>query len=94
MLKATIDAAVRSAEFERVIVGAMQEKAIAYPTDSRLRVIARHRVVKAVRSYTRLYCLKGRYPPLALRSCESRATSQPLSTCPLLPGAQKRRRLS
>lgn len=89
-LKVTINAAVRPAEFERVIVSTtVQEKAIACPTDSRLLVIARHRVAKAARSYTTLYYLKGRYP-LALRSCESRATSQPLSTCPLLPGTQKR----
>ena len=55
LLKATIDAAVnakavKSAEFERVIVDTtVQEKAIAHPVDSRLLEIARHKVVAAAR---------------------------------------------
>lgn len=53
MLKVTIDTAVQTkainpTEFERVIVGTtVQEKAIAYPTDSRLLAVARYQVVKA-----------------------------------------------
>ena len=56
LLKATIDCAVESkavkpAEFTRVIVDTtVQEKAIAYPTDSRLLEIARYQVVKAAKS--------------------------------------------
>ncbi len=56
LLKATIDTAVatravRPNEFERVIVDTtVQEKAIAYPTDSRLLEIARHKVVAAARA--------------------------------------------
>ncbi len=55
LLKATIDTAVttkaiKPAEFERVIVDTtVQEKAIAYPTDSRLLEIARYKVVKAAK---------------------------------------------
>ena len=55
LLKATIDTAiatkaVRPEEFERVIVDTtVQEKAIAYPTDSRLLEIARHKVVLAAK---------------------------------------------
>ena len=55
LLKATIDAAVstkaiRSSDFERVIVDTtVQEKAIAFPTDSRLLEIARYQVVKAAK---------------------------------------------
>ncbi len=55
LLKATIDTAVatravRPSEFERVIVDStVQEKAIAYPTDSRLLEVARHQVVKAAK---------------------------------------------
>lgn len=51
ILKATIDTAVISkaikpAEFERIIVDStVQEKAIAYPVDSRLLEIARHKIV-------------------------------------------------
>ena len=51
ILKATIDTAVASnaikpAEFERIIVDStVQEKAIAYPVDSRLLEIARHKIV-------------------------------------------------
>ena len=51
ILKATIDTAVVSkaikpAEFERIIVDStVQEKAIAYPVDSRLLEIARHKIV-------------------------------------------------
>ena len=51
ILKATIDTAVTSeaikpAEFERIIVDStVQEKAIAYPVDSRLLEIARHKMV-------------------------------------------------
>ena len=51
ILKATIDTAVTSkainpAEFERIIVDStVQEKAIAYPVDSRLLEIARHKIV-------------------------------------------------
>lgn len=56
LLKATIDCAVESktvkpAEFSRVIVDTtVQEKAIAYPTDSRLLEIARYQVVKAAKA--------------------------------------------
>lgn len=56
LLKATIDTAVatkavRASEFERVIVDStVQEKAIAFPTDSRLLEIARHKVVMAAKS--------------------------------------------
>ena len=56
LLKATIDAAVkmkaiRPSEFERVIVDStVSEKAIAYPTDSRLLEIARHQLVKAAKA--------------------------------------------
>jgi len=56
ILKATIDAAVSSkaikpAEFERVIVDTtVQEKAVAFPTDSRLLEIARYQVVKAAKA--------------------------------------------
>ena len=56
LLKATIDTAVatkavRPSEFERVIVDStVQEKAIAFPTDSRLLEIARHKVVTAAKS--------------------------------------------
>ena len=52
ILKATIDTAlatraIKPAEFERVIVDTtVQEKAIAFPTDSRLLEIARRKVVK------------------------------------------------
>lgn len=55
LLKATIDAAVRSkalraSEFERVIVDTtVQEKAITHPVDSRLLEIARAKVVQAAR---------------------------------------------
>ena len=55
LLKATIDTAVaakavRPNEFERVIVDStVQEKAIAFPTDSRLLEIARYQVVKAAK---------------------------------------------
>lgn len=55
LLKATIDAAVNMKaihprEFERVIVDStVSEKAIAYPTDSRLLEIARHQLVKAAK---------------------------------------------
>jgi IS5 family transposase len=55
-LKATIDTAVATkavgkSEFEKVIVDTtVQEKAIAYPTDSRLLEIARYRVVKAAKA--------------------------------------------
>ena len=51
ILKATIDTAVTSkaikpAEFERIIVDStVQEKAVAYPVDSRLLEIARHKIV-------------------------------------------------
>ena len=51
ILKATIDTALASkaikpAEFERIIVDStVQEKAIAYPIDSRLLEIARHKIV-------------------------------------------------
>jgi IS5 family transposase len=56
LLKATIDAAVqmqavRPAEFEWVIVDTtVQEKAIAYPVDSRLLEIARGKVVELAKS--------------------------------------------
>lgn len=56
LLKATIDAAVqmqavRPAEFERVIVDTtVQEKAIAYPVDSRLLEMARGKVVELAKS--------------------------------------------
>lgn len=52
LLKATIDAAVkmkaiRPSEFERVIVDStVVEKAVAYPTDSRLLEIARYQLIK------------------------------------------------
>ena len=51
ILKATIDTAIdvkaiKPADFERIIVDStVQEKAIAYPVDSRLLEIARHKVV-------------------------------------------------
>jgi IS5 family transposase len=56
LLKATIDTAASSGavsakEFERVIVDStVQEKAIAFPTGSRLLEIARHHVVKAAKA--------------------------------------------
>lgn len=56
LLKATIDTAVatkavRPNEFERVIIDStVQEKAIAFPTDSRLLDIARHKVVMAAKA--------------------------------------------
>ncbi|WP_260473676.1 IS5 family transposase [Pseudomonas aeruginosa] len=56
LLKATIDCAVSTEavkpdEFKRVIVDTtVQEKAIAYPTDSRLLEIARYQVVKAAKA--------------------------------------------
>jgi len=56
LLKATIDTAVamktvRPNDFERVIVDStVQEKAIAFPTDSRLLEIARHKVVTAAKA--------------------------------------------
>jgi IS5 family transposase len=56
VLKATIDTAVSSKaikpeEFERVIVDTtVQEKAVAFPTDSRLLEIARYQVVKAAKA--------------------------------------------
>ena len=56
LLKATIDTAlatkaVRRSEFERVIVDTtVQEKAIAFPTDSRLLEVARYQVVKAAKA--------------------------------------------
>jgi transposase, IS5 family len=55
LLKATIDAAVkmkaiRPNEFERVIVDStVVEKAVAYPTDSRLLEIARYQLVKTAK---------------------------------------------
>ena len=55
ILKATIDTAVsckaiKPAEFERIIVDTtVQEKAIAYPVDSRLLEIARYKIVKAAK---------------------------------------------
>lgn len=56
ILKATIDTAVsnkaiKSDEFERVVVDStVQEKAVAFPTDSRLLEIARYQVVKAAKA--------------------------------------------
>ena len=56
LLKATIDApvhtgALKPAEFERVIVDStVQEKAVAFPTDSRLLEVARHKLVKAAKT--------------------------------------------
>jgi IS5 family transposase len=56
ILKATIDTAVATkavtpSEFERVIVDStVQEKAIAFPTGSRLLEIARYQVVKAAKA--------------------------------------------
>lgn len=56
ILKATIDTAltcnaIKPAEFERIIVDTtVQEKAIAYPVDSRLLEIARYKVVKAAKA--------------------------------------------
>lgn len=56
LLKATITTAVTSkaigvSEFERVIVDTtVQEKAVAYPVDSRLLEIARYQVVKAAKA--------------------------------------------
>jgi len=56
LLKATIDTAVYSGaikpvEFERVIVDStVQEKAIAFPTDSRLLEVARHKLVKTAKT--------------------------------------------
>lgn len=56
LLRATIETAVTAkavnrSELERVIVDTtVQEKAVAYPTDSRLLEIARHRVVKAAKA--------------------------------------------
>ncbi len=56
LLKATIDCAVttkavKPTEFTRVIVDTtVQEKAVAYPTDSRLLEIARYQVVKAAKA--------------------------------------------
>ena len=56
LLKATIDTAVYSGaikpvEFERVIVDStVQEKAIAFPTDSRLLEVARHKLVKSAKT--------------------------------------------
>ena len=55
ILKATIDTAIvckaiKPAEFERIIVDTtVQEKAIAFPVDSRLLEIARYQVVKAAK---------------------------------------------
>lgn len=54
--KATIDIAVHTdaikrAKFERLIVdSAVQEKAVAFPTDSRLLEMARHKLVKAAKA--------------------------------------------
>jgi len=56
LLKATIDTAVHTGaikpvEFERVIVDStVQEKAIAFPTDSRLLEVARHKLVKSAKT--------------------------------------------
>ena len=56
LLKATVETAVevgavRKPEFERLIVDTtVQEKAIAYPVDSRLLEIARHKVVTAAKA--------------------------------------------
>jgi IS5 family transposase len=56
LLKATIDTAVHTGalqptEFERIIVDStVQEKAIAFPTDSRLLEVARHKLVKAAKA--------------------------------------------
>ena len=56
LLKATVETAVnvgavRKSEFERIIVDTtVQEKAIAYPVDSRLLEIARHKVVAAAKT--------------------------------------------
>ena len=60
ILKATIDTAlsckaIKPAEFERIIVPitqprTVQEKAIAFPVDSRLLEIARYKIVKAARA--------------------------------------------
>lgn len=56
LLKATIDTAVstkaiRPVEFERVTVDTtVQEKAIAFPVDSRLLEVARHKVVQAAKA--------------------------------------------
>ena len=56
LLKATIDTAVatkavRPSEFERIILDTtVQEKAIAYPVDSRLLEIARHKVILAAKA--------------------------------------------
>lgn len=55
LLKTTIDTAlaikaIKPQEFERVIIDStVQEKAIAYPVDSRLLEIARHKVVSATK---------------------------------------------
>ena len=57
LLKATIDCAldikaIKPAELERVIVDStVQSKAIAYPVDSRLLEIARHKVVTAAKRH-------------------------------------------
>ncbi|MEO9101311.1 MAG: transposase, partial [Burkholderiaceae bacterium] len=56
LLKATVEmavevGAVRKSEFERLIVDTtVQEKAIAYPVDSRLLEIARHKVATAAKA--------------------------------------------
>ncbi len=56
LLKATVETAVeagavRKSEFERLIVDTtVQEKAIAYPVDSRLLEIARHKVATAAKA--------------------------------------------
>ena len=70
LLKATIDAAVqmqaiRPSEFERVIVDStVSEKAIAYPTDSRLLEIARYQLVKAAKAigikFKQTYATEGK----------------------------------
>lgn len=70
MLKATIDAAVKmkaitTREFERVIVDStVSEKAIAYPTDSRLLEIARYQLVKAAKAvgikFKQTYAIEGK----------------------------------
>lgn len=70
MLKATIDAAVKmkaitTREFEQVIVDStVSEKAIAYPTDSRLLEIARYQLVKAAKAvgikFKQTYAIEGK----------------------------------
>ena len=83
LLKATIDTAVkiktiRLSEFERVIVDStVVEKAVAYPTDSRLLVIARYQLTKNAKhvgiKFKQTFAMEGKQLRRKARLCPCQA---------------------